>query len=125
AALRRYGVAETRVLATVAGAALENLRLHHPFYEREVPIILGEHVSAEDGTGAVHTAPGHGQEDFAVGLQYGLIKGLPASTVNPVGASGAYLADTAPVFGQPLAGVHIWKANAVLVAALREHDALL
>src|SRR5690606_33010361 len=72
AALQRYGMESPRVLGHAKGQALENMLLRHPFYGgREVPLILGEHVSAEDGTGAVHTAPGHGQEDFAVGQRYG------------------------------------------------------
>ena len=71
--------------ARVKGAALEGLQLQHPFYEREVPVILGEHVTLESGTGAVHTAPGHGQDDFAVGQKYG----LPID--NPVGSDGRFL----------------------------------
>src|SRR5690606_36330159 len=64
-ALKRYGVESVEVLGHARGQALENLLLRHPFYQRDIPLILGDHVSAEDGTGAVHTAPGHGQEDFA------------------------------------------------------------
>jgi isoleucyl-tRNA synthetase len=73
------------------GAALEGLTLQHPFYEREVPVILGDHVTLESGTGAVHTAPGHGQEDFAVGQKYGL------AVDNPVGNDGRFLPST-PLF---------------------------
>jgi hypothetical protein len=66
------GVGRTgAVLAEVKGAALENLMLQHPFYEREVPVILGDHVTLDAGTGAVHTAPGHGLEDYVVGRRYG------------------------------------------------------
>ncbi len=72
AALLRYGIENYSVLATCKGADLEGLKLQHPFYEREVPIILGDHVTTEAGTGAVHTAPGHGQDDYVVGQQYGL-----------------------------------------------------
>src|SRR5690606_34835667 len=62
-ALQRYGVAGVTVHGRAAGAVLENQVLAHPFYaERQIPVILGAHVSAEDGTGAVHTAPGHGQD---------------------------------------------------------------
>src|SRR5690606_22634091 len=64
AALARYGVEKLVVLGRAKGAELEGQHLRHPFYDRDIPVILGEHVSAEDGTGAVHTAPGHGQEDF-------------------------------------------------------------
>ena len=56
--------------------------MRHPFYERVVPVILGDHVTLESGTGAVHTAPGHGQEDFVVGKTYGL------AVDNPVGGDG-------------------------------------
>ncbi|HEY6984449.1 MAG TPA: class I tRNA ligase family protein, partial [Rhodanobacteraceae bacterium] len=68
--------------------------LRHPFYEREIPIILGEHVSAEEGTGAVHTAPGHGIEDFTVGQKYGLVDKYSAAELNPVGGNGVFLPST-------------------------------
>src|SRR5690606_39385124 len=54
------------------GAALENLQVQHPFYDRQVPVILGEHVTTDAGTGFVHTAPDHGADDFAVGQKYGI-----------------------------------------------------
>ena len=93
-ALARYGVEKANVLGHAKGAALETLPpggLKHPFYDREIPIILGDHVSAEEGTGAVHTAPGHGVEDFAVGQKYGLIEKYSAAELNPVGGNGVYL----------------------------------
>jgi isoleucyl-tRNA synthetase len=124
--LKRYGVAEQIVLGRVHGAALENLVLAHPFYdERDVPLILGDHVSAEDGTGAVHTAPGHGQEDFAVGLKYGLVAKYTAAQLNPVDGKGVYLPSTPALGDTALAGLHIWKANQVIVDALRGIGALL
>ncbi len=125
-ALKRYGVAEPVVLGRAHGAALEGLPLAHPFYlERDIPLILGEHVSAEDGTGAVHTAPGHGQEDFAVGLKYGLVAKYTAAQLNPVNGAGVYLPST-PAFGDiALAGLHIWKANATIVDGLRANGRLL
>lgn len=110
---KRYGV-EYSVLATAKGAALEHLALQHPFYDFTVPVILGDHVTVDSGTGCVHTAPGHGQEDFVVGQQYGL------EVANPVGANGVYLADT-PLF----AGQHVFKANDVIVTLLAERGALL
>ena len=70
--MARYGVAEYRVIATVQGAALEGLLVQHPFLERRVPIILGEHVTTEAGTGTVHTAPAHGIDDYKVGQKYQL-----------------------------------------------------
>src|SRR5690606_3753866 len=78
------------------------------------PIILGGHVRAEDGTGAVHTAPSHGQEDFAVVREYGL------DVVNPLGANGVYLPDV-ELFG----GQYIWKANDAIVDLLGERGVLL
>jgi isoleucyl-tRNA synthetase len=138
-ALTRYGVDEVKVLGRAKGAAIaslpppagegaeggwgkvrENSPLKHPFYDREIPLILGEHVSAEDGTGAVHTAPGHGADDFAVGKQYGIVDATPANVLNPVGANGVYLPGT-PIFE----GQHIWKANDAIIDLLRGRGVLL
>ena len=125
-ALQRYGVEDTTVLGRAHGAALEGIVLAHPFYaERDIPLILGDHVSAEDGTGAVHTAPGHGQEDFAVGLKYGLIEQYTAAQLNPVDGRGVYLPSTPPLGDTVLAGLHIWKANEIITEALRGIGALL
>jgi isoleucyl-tRNA synthetase len=110
----RLGLEEVETLATARGAALEHVRLWHPFYRREVPVILGEHVTTETGTGAVHTAPGHGEEDFHVGLHYG----LPVS--NPVGSDGRYLEDT-----EMFAGLGVWKANENIIQVLHANGTLL
>ena len=125
-ASQRYGVADFVVHAQAKGSALEGVILNHPFYaERDIPVILGDHVSAEDGTGAVHTAPGHGQEDFVVGQKYGLIEKYTAGQMNPVDGRGVYLPSTPPAGELVLAGLHIWKANDVIVDVLRESGALL
>ena len=131
-ASQRYGVSDFVVHAHAKGSALEGIVLHHPFAvegnayaEREIPLILGNHVSAEDGTGAVHTAPGHGQEDFVVGQHYGLIEKYTAGQMNPVDGRGVYLPSTPPAGELVLAGTHIWKANDALVEALRKTGALL
>ncbi|MCD9126581.1 isoleucine--tRNA ligase [Luteimonas fraxinea] len=126
-ALRRYGVeGDVVVHGRVAGSALEHLVLAHPFYaERDIPVILGDHVSAEDGTGAVHTAPGHGQEDYVVGKVYGLLDRYTAAQLNPVDGRGVYLPSTPPIGDTVLAGLHIWKANDVIVDALRAQGSLL
>ena len=131
-ALQRYGVDETVVHGRATGAALELLLLAHPFASlssayagRDIPLLVGSHVSAEDGTGAVHTAPGHGQEDFAVGQQYGLLEKYTAAQINPVDGRGVYLPSTPPLGEVALAGVHIWKANELIVDALRDSGALL
>ena len=109
-ATERYGFSTVKVLADFTGTTLENLQLQHPLIQdRQVPIILGEHVIASSGTGAVHTAPGHGVDDYKVGLLYNL------KVDNPVGGNGVYL-PTAPIF----AGEHIYKANPKIIAALSE-----
>ena len=109
-ATERYGFSTVEVLADFTGTTLENLQLQHPLIQdRQVPIILGEHVIASSGTGAVHTAPGHGVDDYKVGLLYNL------KVDNPVGGNGVYL-PTAPIF----AGEHIYKANPKIIAALSE-----
>ena len=105
---------EVRSLAHVAGAALEGARAQHPFAGRDVPVVCGEHVTLDAGTGIVHTAPGHGADDFVVGRQYGL------ETLNPVGGNGLFAADT-PIVG----GQHVRKADAPIVEALRASGRLL
>jgi isoleucyl-tRNA synthetase len=110
----RAGIDNYRVVAYCKGSVLEGLKLRHPFYERLVPIILGEHVTLDAGTGAVHTAPGHGQEDYVVGQRYG----LPVD--NPVGDDGKFLPNT-PLF----AGEHVLSANSHVIEVLKEHGALL
>jgi len=112
--LGRAGIERSQELGRLRGSALEGLRLRHPFYAREVPVILGEHVTLDSGTGAVHTAPGHGQEDFAVGQRYG----LPVD--NPVGGDGRFLPAT-PLF----AGEKVFDANPHVVEVLREAGTLL
>ena len=125
-ALARYGVQEARVLGRAKGERLEGLLLAHPFYaERDIPVLLGDHVSDEDGTGAVHTAPGHGQEDYAVSRQYDLLDRYTAAQINPVDGRGVYLPSTPAAGGVELAGVHIWKANDLIVDVLRDSGRLL
>ena len=110
----RIGATASRVLATTAGAALEGLRLEHPFYEREVPVILGGHVTLETGTGAVHTAPGHGADDYEMGRKYG----LPID--NPVGPDGRFVAGT-PLFE----GQSVFDANAAIIDTLQNAGRLI
>lgn len=112
-ALERYQLTG-EVIARVKGEKLEGLLLQHPFYDRQVPVILGEHVTTDAGTGAVHTAPGHGQDDYSVGLKYKL------KVDNPVGSNGCFLPDT-PLF----AGESVFKANPQVIALLKEKGALL
>ncbi len=110
----RVGLDDVEVLGRTSGERLEGVVLQHPFYDRRVPIVLGEHVTTEAGTGAVHTAPGHGEDDFRMGQQYGL------DIVNPVGGDGRYLDDT-ELFG----GEFVWKANDHIIDVLRQRGSLL
>ena len=114
AALKRYGVDDYTVLGSCTGNKLEHLQLQHPFYDKQVPVILGEHVTTETGTGAVHTAPGHGQDDYTIGQRYGL------EVYNPVGSDGVFLPDT-----ELLAGTHVNKANKIILEILEQNNVLL
>jgi isoleucyl-tRNA synthetase len=114
AVIARAGIASHRELARAKGAAFDRLALRHPFYGRTVPVALGSHVTADSGTGAVHTAPAHGQEDFVLGREYG----LPVD--NPVGGDGRFLPAT-PIF----AGEKVWDANKHVLEVLGERGALL
>lgn len=105
---------DAKLLTEVSGATLEHLQLQHPFYERIVPVILGDHVTLDAGTGAVHTAPGHGQEDYVVGAKYKL------AIDNPVGGDGRFLSNT-PLF----AGEKVFDANPKVVEVLQQHGKLL
>jgi len=114
AVLQRAGIENSRTVATVKGSALEGVKLSHPFYERTVPVILGDHVTTDAGTGAVHTAPGHGQEDFAVGLKYKL------AVDNPVGSDGRFVEGTLL-----FAGEKVFDANKHVIEVLQERGRLL
>ncbi|GBE48310.1 isoleucine--tRNA ligase [bacterium BMS3Bbin12] len=114
AVIARSGLRNLGIVARARGAALEGLRVRHPFYEREVPLILGEHVTLEAGTGAVHTAPGHGLEDYVVGAHYD----LPVD--NPVGGDGRFLPGT-PLF----AGAEVLAANDDVIAVLEKSGNLV
>jgi len=106
--------AQGEVVVRLRGSELENRRFRHPYLEQNAPILVGEHVTLDAGTGCVHTAPGHGQEDFEIGRRYG----LPA--FNPVDDGGVFRLDT-PVVG----GQHVFKANAVVIEHLRQGGSLL
>ncbi|QDQ25042.1 isoleucine--tRNA ligase [Chitinimonas arctica] len=114
AAIKRYGFESVEVIAQAHGSKLEKLALQHPFYDRESPIILGNHVTTEAGTGLVHTAPAHGLDDWLVGQHYGL------SNDNPVGNDGRFLADV-----ELFAGKTVWEANPLVLEALAGSELLL
>ncbi|MDO9053285.1 MAG: isoleucine--tRNA ligase [Gallionella sp.] len=116
--LERYQLSGETV-GSCKGAALDMLPLQHPFQDRIVPIICGEHVTLEAGTGLVHTAPAHGLDDYFVGQKYGL------PTDNPVGDDGKFLASVPAVGEVALAGVFVWKANDIVLHALEASGHLL
>lgn len=113
-AMLRYGVEDYQVVAYCNGAALDKQLLQHPFYDRHVPIILGDHVTTDAGTGAVHTAPGHGQDDYIVGQKYG----IPVDC--PVGDNGVFLPST-----ELFAGEHVFNANDHVIKVLQERGSLV
>jgi len=103
-------VADFAEVGRCRGKELEGVRYRHVFLDRESPVVLAPYVTVEDGTGLVHTAPGHGTEDYQTGLAYGL------PTLSPVDASGKYT-DDAPA---NLVGEHVFKANPTIVGMVRE-----
>ncbi len=117
----KCGWQDYHVLAAVPGSKLEHAVFHHPFLERESLGMLADHVTLDQGTGAVHTAPGHGQEDYAIGRHYGI------ETYCPVDASGRfYHASGAPGrLPDAIIGKTIWEANPIVLEILRAHGALL
>lgn len=113
-AMARYGISEYTIKAAAKGRAFEHLKLKHPFYNRTVPVVLGEHVTTDSGTGAVHTAPAHGPDDYLIGQVYNL------PLINPVKANGCFAEDV-----ELLAGLHVLKANERIVELLTEQGVLL
>ncbi len=99
---------------TFKGSEFEREKAQHPFYDRESLLILGDHVSQEAGTGLVHTAPGHGQDDYIVGLHYGL------EVLSPVNERAEFTEDV-PEY----AGLHVFKANPLIVERLKESGHLI
>lgn len=114
AVMKRWGVEDYQVVGRVKGQRLENQLLQHPFYDRQVPILLGEHVTTETGTGCVHTAPDHGMEDFVVANKYGI------GTLNYIDDHGLFR-DSVPLF----AGEHVYKADEAVLAQLERRGVLL
>ncbi|GAB4560378.1 MAG: isoleucine--tRNA ligase [Geothermobacteraceae bacterium] len=112
--MQALGREDGRVVASFKAQEFENRNCRHPFYERNSLIILGDHVTLEAGTGCVHTAPGHGMDDYLVGLRYGL------EVYNPVDDYGRYREDL-EFFG----GMKLKDANQAVNAKLAEVGALL
>src|SRR6187431_717188 len=112
--LARAKIETHEIVGRVKGAALESLLLQHPFYARQVPVILGDHVTTDAGTGFVHTAPDHGADDFNVGVKYGI------GTLNYIDDHGTYRPNV-----EIFAGDHVYKVDEKVIALLIEKNALL
>lgn len=113
--VKLLGWTQVEILSTHLGSVLEGITYKHPFYDRISPVILGEHVTTEDGTGLVHTAPGHGEDDFIVGQKYGL------EVLCPVDSHGKMTADAGP----RLEGLFVEDCNHEVIKLLTEANALL
>jgi isoleucyl-tRNA synthetase len=112
---RTLGVAEApRELVRFRGRELEGARCRHPWLERDVPVVLADYVTLETGTGLVHTAPGHGREDYETGLRYGL------EVLAPVDPRGRFTAEV-----PEWAGMGVFEADPHIVERLRQAGALL
>lgn len=111
---KKLGVETLEVVANFKGAVLEGLKLNHPFYNKQVPVLLGDHVTTDAGTGCVHTAPDHGADDFVVSNKYGI------ETLNYVDENGLYR-DNVELF----AGEHVYKVDEKVIALLEENGRLL
>ena len=114
--LEKFGIKDKdyKVIEKFKGKKLEGLKARHPFIDRDSLVILGEHVTLEAGTGAVHTAPGHGQEDYEAGLRYNL------DIYAPVDHKARFTKEAGR-----FAGEHVHKANKGIIALLKETGALL
>ena len=113
--MERFEETHYTILDEFKGQALEGIQTRHPFYERASIILVGEHVTDEDGTGCVHTAPGHGEDDFIVGTKYGL------EAYCPVDERGRMTAEA----GDFLVGQSVEEANVTVIDKLKEVGALL
>ncbi|PKM90985.1 MAG: isoleucine--tRNA ligase [Firmicutes bacterium HGW-Firmicutes-12] len=112
--LEVLGNPENHVEETYKGEDLEGVICKHPFFERQSVVILGDHVTTEQGTGCVHTAPGHGVEDFEVGKKYNL------EVLSPVDDQGRFTAEAGK-----FAGMFVDDANKAITAELKEQDKLI
>jgi isoleucyl-tRNA synthetase len=110
----KLGWGDPRVVATISGEKFDRLKARHAFINRDSLLMLGDHVTLDAGTGAVHTAPGHGYEDYVIGKHYGL------DIYNPVDNRGVFMKDV-----EHFAGEQVFKANPKIVEFMRETGALL
>ncbi len=112
--LQRYEIENYKIVGQCKGTTLEHSQLQHPFYDKTVPIILGDHVTTEAGTGAVHTAPDHGIDDFNVGNKYAI------ETLNLVDDHGVFKENT-----ELFAGQHVYKVDEKIIDTLKNNNNLV
>lgn len=114
ATMEKIGIKDFNIIEKFKGKILEGLRAIHPFIDRESVVILGEHVTLDQGTGIVHTAPGHGEEDYEIGLKYNL------NIYSPVDDRGRFTEEVPDFKGQ-----YVFKANRAIIDKLKEKGSLL
>jgi isoleucyl-tRNA synthetase len=114
ALVAEWGLKDHKILGRCAGMNFEKIVCQHPFIGRDSLVIVGDHVTLEQGTGCVHTAPGHGQEDYVVGQKYGL------DTYNPVDDNGVFKPEV-----EHFGGMFVTKANPVIVQTMRDNGTLI
>jgi len=112
--LRDCALADPEVLARVPGARLAGLVARHPWIDRDAPLFPAEYVTMDQGTGLVHTAPGHGADDYETGIKHGL------AVYNPVDDTGRFVPEV-----EHFAGMRVWEANPAIIAHLRANGRLL
>jgi len=114
AAMEKFGIKDYKIVKTVSGRELEGIICNHPFIDRESKVVLAEYVSNMEGTGCVHTAPGHGQEDYSTGLKYKL------PIIMPVDPKGRFDKTTGE-----FSGVEVRKADELIIEKLKKTGALI
>jgi isoleucyl-tRNA synthetase len=112
--LSRYNIGEYKTCGTSKGRSFEHLKLQHPFYSRQVPVVLGDHVTTDSGTGCVHTAPAHGPDDYQIGKAYNL------PLINPLKTNGCFAEDV-----ELFAGMFVNHVNDKVLQVLSEKGVLL
>lgn len=112
--MKRYQCEDYDTLSTFTGATLDKVHLQHPFYQRTSLVVMGDYVTTEAGTGAVHTAPDHGVDDFYTGVKYDL--GL----LNSVSATGTYES-----YVEKFAGQHVYKVEEAILKELTSASKLV
>ena len=113
-AMGRFGLEDYRVIGRAKGNALKNFSVIHPFYNKALPLLLGDHVTVDAGTGCVHTAPDHGVDDFTIGRANGI------GTLNYLDDNGVFRSNV-----ELFAGEHVYKVDPKVVAVLEEKGRLL